>query len=152
MARSAPISRTPAYQQTNPITLVTAACQRLYRARRDALAHELDRHLPGAEVTGIAAGLHAIVTLPGRYGPEPCFLADAARAGVTLRPLSDYRAYRAHGAGAGPEPSDGAVRLVLGYAHLSPAEMDRAVRLLAQARAHRPAAWGGGPGTGGVSG
>src|SRR6201999_2948844 len=39
-------------------------CQRLYRLRRDALVAALAEHLPGARVSGIAAGLHAIVTLP----------------------------------------------------------------------------------------
>ncbi|WP_327293471.1 MocR-like pyridoxine biosynthesis transcription factor PdxR [Streptomyces sp. NBC_01198] len=103
-------------------------CQRLYRARRDALVAALSRHAPGAEVSGIAAGLHAIVTLPERYGPEPRFLAAAARAGVAVRPLSDYRT-AARPAGEG---DDGRVRLVVGYAHLPPEAVARAVRLLVQ--------------------
>ena len=37
--------------------------RRLYRARRDALAAAVSRHLPGARVTGLAAGLHATVRL-----------------------------------------------------------------------------------------
>ncbi|WUH95335.1 PLP-dependent aminotransferase family protein [Streptomyces sp. NBC_00433] len=100
-------------------------CQRLYRARRDALVGALARCAPGAEVSGIAAGLHAIVTLPERYGPEPAFLAAAARAGVAVRPLSHYR--------TSPRPpgeGDGRVRLVVGYAHLTPEAITRAVRLL----------------------
>ena len=41
------------------------AARRRYRARRDALvARRSRRHLPGARVTGVAAGLHAIVRLP----------------------------------------------------------------------------------------
>ncbi|MET8682561.1 PLP-dependent aminotransferase family protein, partial [Streptomyces sp. NPDC004647] len=96
-------------------------CQRAYRERRDALVTAFAEHFPGAEVTGIAAGLHAIVRLPERYGPEPRFLARAVGAGVELRPLSHYGA---------PPPDDGSVRLVLGYAHLSPAEIRRAVGLI----------------------
>nr|WSX72633.1 PLP-dependent aminotransferase family protein [Streptomyces sp. NBC_00899]WSX81298.1 PLP-dependent aminotransferase family protein [Streptomyces sp. NBC_00899] len=100
-------------------------CQRLYRARRDALVAALARYAPGAEVSGIAAGLHAIVTLPERYGPEPRFLAAAAAAGVTVRPLSHYRT------SAGPHTAaDDRVRLVVGYAHLPPEAITRAIRLL----------------------
>ncbi|MDJ0344045.1 PLP-dependent aminotransferase family protein [Streptomyces sp. H10-C2] len=100
-------------------------CQRLYRTRRNALAEALERRFPGARVSGIAAGLHVIVALPARYGPEPRFLTAAAAAGVAVRPLSDYTR-------RGTGGDDGRVRLVMGYAHLSPAEIDRAVRLLPQ--------------------
>lgn len=100
-------------------------CQRLYRVRRDALVAALAEHAPGAEVSGIAAGLHAIVTLPERFGPEPGFLAAAAAAGVAVRPLSDYRTLPGPPAG-----DDGRVRLVVGYAHLPPEGIARAVRLL----------------------
>jgi GntR family transcriptional regulator/MocR family aminotransferase len=64
-----------------------------------------------------------IVTLPARFGPEPEFLARAATLGVAVRPLSDCGG---HAAG------DGRVRLVLGYAHLPPADIERAVRRLAE--------------------
>ncbi|WP_030544753.1 PLP-dependent aminotransferase family protein [Streptomyces albus] len=96
-------------------------CQRAYRQRRDTLVAALRRRFPGAVVTGIAAGLHVIVRLPPRYGPQPRFLARAAAAGVAVRPLSDF--------GTAPD-GDGAVRLVLGYAHLPPDGIERAVGLL----------------------
>ncbi|MGW0292850.1 MocR-like pyridoxine biosynthesis transcription factor PdxR [Streptomyces tuirus] len=102
-------------------------CQRAYRDRRDALVAALDAHFPGSEVSGIAAGLHVIVTLPRRYGPEERFLARAAQAGVAVRPLSAY----AH-APAGPE-EDKEIRLVLGYAHVPPARIAEGVRLMAEA-------------------
>src|SRR5205823_6725325 len=41
--------------------------RRRYRARRDALVVAVRRHLPGARVTGLAAGLHAIVRLPREF-------------------------------------------------------------------------------------
>ncbi|MGH4035038.1 PLP-dependent aminotransferase family protein [Actinomycetota bacterium Odt1-20B] len=97
-------------------------CQRAYRERRDALRSALERHFPGAEVSGIAAGLHAIVRLPKRWGPQDAFLARAAAAGVALRPLSHY------GEADGP-----GVCLVIGYAHLPPARIAEGVRLLAAA-------------------
>nr|WP_246102379.1 PLP-dependent aminotransferase family protein [Streptomyces piniterrae] len=100
-------------------------CQRAYRERRDALTAALVERCPGAVVTGIAAGLHVIVTLPARYGPEDRFLARARGAGVGLRPLSDYGS-----GGAGTAGRDGRVRLVMGYAHLPPSDIVRGVRLL----------------------
>ncbi|MFI6644134.1 PLP-dependent aminotransferase family protein [Streptomyces sp. NPDC050504] len=97
-------------------------CQRAYRERRDALIDALAEHFPGAGVSGIAAGLHLIVTLPARHGPEDAFLRRAKAAGVALRPLSECGTAR---------HDDGAVRLVIGYAHLAPSEIARGVRLLA---------------------
>ncbi|MEV8553517.1 PLP-dependent aminotransferase family protein [Streptomyces glaucescens] len=103
-------------------------CQRAYRERRDALVAALAEHFPGAGVSGIAAGLHVIVTLPERYGPQETFLARMAGAGVAVRPLSDCR-YRPDG-----DPGRaGAVRLVVGYAHLSPGRIREGVRLMAEA-------------------
>ncbi|OSZ56706.1 GntR family transcriptional regulator, partial [Streptomyces pharetrae CZA14] len=103
-------------------------CQRAYRERRDALVAALAEHFPGAEVSGIAAGLHVIATLPERYGPQGRFLARVAGAGVAVRPLSDCR-YR-----PGDDPGKAAaVRLVVGYAHLSPGRIREGVRLMAGA-------------------
>lgn len=100
-------------------------CQRAYRERRDAMVAALDEHFPGTAVSGIAAGLHIIARLPGRYGPEGAFLGRAAGAGIALRPLSDC-------GDAGPE--DGSVVLVLGYAHLGVGDIARGVALLAAAQ------------------
>ncbi|MFG3588613.1 PLP-dependent aminotransferase family protein [Streptomyces sp. NPDC047990] len=98
-------------------------CRRAYQERRDTLVSALAEHLPGTEVSGIAAGLHVIAALPERYGPPDAFLTRAAAAGVAVRPLSDYeRAVRT-----------GGLRLVLGYAHRSPGQLREGVRLLAEA-------------------
>ncbi|WP_309093808.1 PLP-dependent aminotransferase family protein [Streptomyces sp.] len=103
-------------------------CQRAYRERRDALVAALEAHFPGSRVSGIAAGLHVIATLPERYGPEERFLARVAASGVAVRPLSAY----AHAPGGqGAEAKE--VRLVLGYAHVPPARIAEGVRLMAQA-------------------
>ncbi|MEV0253510.1 PLP-dependent aminotransferase family protein [Streptomyces sp. NPDC050732] len=110
-------------------------CQRAYRERRDTLVAALHEHFPGVRVTGIAAGLHVIARLPGRWGPQDAFLARAAAAGVAVRPLSDYGMPTPSLDGGGvPEgaPVDG-IHLVLGYAHLSPARIADGVRLLAEA-------------------
>ncbi|MFJ3672601.1 PLP-dependent aminotransferase family protein [Streptomyces sp. NPDC090106] len=103
-------------------------CQRAYRERRDALVAALAEHLPGTEVSGIAAGLHVIAALPGRYGPEADLVARLTAAGVAVRPLSQC----AH-TPTGDDGDPAAVRLVLGYAHLSPARIRTGVRLLATA-------------------
>ncbi|MFI6862146.1 PLP-dependent aminotransferase family protein [Streptomyces sp. NPDC050421] len=103
-------------------------CQRAYRERRDVLTKALAEHFPGTEVSGIAAGLHVIARLPERYGPEAEFIHRATEAGIALRLLSDCGDARS---------TDGYVGLVIGYAHLPPADISRGVRLLA-------ACWEGG--------
>lgn len=100
-------------------------CQRAYRERRDVLTTALAEHFPGAEVSGIAAGLHVIARLPERYGPEAEFVSRAAEAGIALRPLDDCR---------DPLSADASVSLVIGYAHLPPADISHGVRLLAACR------------------
>ncbi|MFE6363043.1 PLP-dependent aminotransferase family protein [Streptomyces sp. NPDC057806] len=99
-------------------------CQRAYRERRDALVAALEEYFPGSRVSGIAAGLHVIAVLPKRFGPEEDFLARTAAAGVAVRLLS----HCAHARGGHDD-----VRLVLGYAHLSPARIREGVRAMAEA-------------------
>ncbi|MGW3498411.1 MocR-like pyridoxine biosynthesis transcription factor PdxR [Streptomyces sp. NPDC001020] len=106
-------------------------CQRAYKERRDALVAALEEYFPGVEVSGIAAGLHVIARLPDRYGPQDRFLERAAEH-VAVRPLAAY----------GRVADDG-VRLVLGYAHLSPARIREGVRTMALVTR----AWQGGPGS-----
>ncbi|WP_217169685.1 PLP-dependent aminotransferase family protein [Streptomyces sp. AC512_CC834] len=103
-------------------------CQRAYRERRDALVDALAEHFPGSRVTGIAAGLHAIATLPERYGPEERFLARVTGAGVAVRPLAAY----GHGVAGGPAAGK-EVRLVLGYAPLTPGRIRAGVERMAEA-------------------
>ena len=92
-------------------------CQRRYRERRDALIDALAAVLPEVRTSGIAAGLHLIAEFPYPVAPELC-----VRAGVRLRPLSDYTASGA------PDRR----RFVLGYAHLTATEITRAVKRLAE--------------------
>ncbi|GAA4211249.1 hypothetical protein [Actinocatenispora rupis] len=76
------------------------------------------RYLPAARITGIAAGLHAVLVLPG--GDEATLTATARAAGVTVLPLRRF--------GSGPSPG-----FVLGYAHLTPDDVTAAVATLAAA-------------------
>jgi GntR family transcriptional regulator/MocR family aminotransferase len=77
-----------------------------YRRRRDRLAAAL--HRQGLRVTGIAAGLHAVLELPGADN-ERQLIARAAGHGLALQGLESYRA--AGQITAGP----GQAGLVIGY-------------------------------------
>jgi GntR family transcriptional regulator/MocR family aminotransferase len=88
------------------------------RRRRDALLAGLRRHLPQARVTGVAAGLHLLILLPGD-GPDEILAERAAAHGVRVHPLSWHRL----------EP--GPPGLVLGYAANPPDRLAEAAERLA---------------------
>ena len=77
----------------------------IYRRRRDRLVAALRRHAPRVRVSGIAAGLHALVELPDALDEET-IVARAAERGLSLQGLGEY----AHGAHTHPPA------LVVGYA------------------------------------
>jgi GntR family transcriptional regulator / MocR family aminotransferase len=77
----------------------------LYRRRRDRLVAALARAVPDARVTGMAAGLHAVLLLPAGMR-EADVVAAAARRGLALDGMSGFRPRGA----AHPEA------LVIGYA------------------------------------
>jgi GntR family transcriptional regulator / MocR family aminotransferase len=97
--------------------------RRVYRRRRDALIAALARWMPDATPSGVAAGLHVLVTLPALHD-ESEIVGRAHAAGVGVYPLSPFRT-----SGRFDEPP----ALVLGYGTLGPAELERGVRLLADA-------------------
>jgi GntR family transcriptional regulator / MocR family aminotransferase len=77
-----------------------------YRRRRDRLAAAL--HRQGLQVTGIAAGLHAVLELTGTDA-ERHLVARGARHGLALQGLDSFRA-------AGPAAArPGQAGLVIGY-------------------------------------
>ena len=76
-----------------------------YRRRREQLADALREHAPAARMTGVAAGLHAVVELPPGVGEDKAIAAGAAR-GLALSGLAEYAA-----GGAGRAPA-----LVIGFA------------------------------------
>jgi GntR family transcriptional regulator/MocR family aminotransferase len=96
--------------------------RRLYRARRDALVAAVGEHLPGATMSGVAAGLHVMVTLPAVA--EEHVLEEARRAGIALHGVGELRVT--------PDPAAPA-GVVLGYAHLSEPALVRAVAALGEA-------------------
>ncbi|GAA4604935.1 PLP-dependent aminotransferase family protein [Actinoallomurus liliacearum] len=77
-----------------------------YRARRDRLVATLAARAPHIALTGVAAGLHAVLHLPP--GTERSAVEAAARRSIALDGLADFR----HPAATMPAP-DG---LVVGYA------------------------------------
>jgi len=64
-----------------------------YRRRRDRLVHVLATSSPSVKISGIAAGLHAVVQVGGklRAADEPALTSRAARAGLTIQGLNHYR-------------------------------------------------------------
>ncbi len=90
------------------------------RRRRDAVLAALRKHLPPARVTGVAAGLHLVVLLPG--GTDDAGAAARIRAaGLGVQPLSYHR--------IAPGPPG----LVLGHAAHPPDRLREAVRRIATA-------------------
>jgi GntR family transcriptional regulator / MocR family aminotransferase len=103
------------------------AARRRYRSRRDALVAAVEKHLPGARVTGLAAGLHATVRLAEPV--EGIALARAAaRESVGVYPLGyGYMT---------PRPVDDG--LILGYANLAEPAIEEGIRRLAAVLAALP--------------
>ena len=93
-----------------------------YRKQRDALVRALAQELPEARVTGIAAGLHVTVELPGAYD-EAAIRREAVRRGIRLATMLDYRA----------EGAGGPTTLMLGYGHMPEPAMTAGARELAEA-------------------
>jgi GntR family transcriptional regulator / MocR family aminotransferase len=79
--------------------------RKVYASRRDALVAALTEHAPTVSISGLAAGLHLVATLPDGLDIT-AIVAQAAQRGVGLHPMSDFRA---DGAAAPPA-------LVFGYA------------------------------------
>src|SRR5215470_14547490 len=82
-----------------------------YRRRRDRLVAAVRAAAPQVRVTGIAAGLHALLRLPPGQD-EDALVARAARHGLAVEGLSDYRL----GGSSGGAGLDGDPALVVGYA------------------------------------
>ena len=91
-----------------------------YRDRRSALVSGLAGRLPGASVSGVAAGLYAPILLPPGVDEHALVRAAAAR-GLALEGLSVHTA-------ADRAPPG----LVLGFGNLPDAELDRGLRTLVE--------------------
>ncbi|WP_405738000.1 PLP-dependent aminotransferase family protein [Streptomyces sp. NBC_00028] len=110
-----------------------------YRSRRDRLVAALAAHAPHVEVSGVAAGLHAVLRLP--YGTERSAVKAAVWQGVALDGLAEFR----HPAASVRDTpvQDG---LVVGYA--TPSEHAYGAALEALCAALPPGEPGGAPASG----
>ncbi|HWX52324.1 MAG TPA: PLP-dependent aminotransferase family protein [Solirubrobacteraceae bacterium] len=95
--------------------------RRRYRSRRDTLVEAVARYLPEARVTGLAAGLHAILELP-RPVDGLAVMQAARRRSVGVYPLG--YAYM--------EPRAVHDGLVLGYASLTESAIEEGIRRLGE--------------------
>jgi GntR family transcriptional regulator/MocR family aminotransferase len=66
-------------------------CRLTYRRRRDRLVTALRREAPHVRVTGMAAGMHALLELPSGTDEDEV-VARAVRHGLALEGLRSYRA------------------------------------------------------------
>ena len=95
--------------------------RRVYRERRDVLIAALTKWLPAATPSGIAAGLHVLVTLPA--GVDEAELAECAEAaGIRIYPLDEHRIVRS---------ADDPPAILLGYGNLTTPAIEEGVRILA---------------------
>jgi GntR family transcriptional regulator/MocR family aminotransferase len=94
----------------------------IYRDRRAALLSAIEEDLPGAEVSGISAGLHATVRLPTRID-EPAMLDRAFKRGAA------FSFIRPHYMGESPEEST----MLLSYARLNEAQIRAGIKAIAAA-------------------
>jgi GntR family transcriptional regulator/MocR family aminotransferase len=93
--------------------------RKAYAARRTALVRAVQAYAPDVQVTGLAAGLHAVARLP-EDADETRIVARAATRSVGLRGMAHYRL-------------DGATRppqLVLGFGHLTENAIDQGIRVV----------------------
>ena len=74
-----------------------------FRRRRAALLAAIERELPGLRVTGIAAGMHAVLELPPGVRATDA-AAAAATLDVAVSPLNRYRTARPHPARSATAP------------------------------------------------
>ncbi|WP_127791932.1 PLP-dependent aminotransferase family protein [Agromyces sp. LHK192] len=103
--------------ETGALRRHIAATRREYAHRRRLVIQRLDG-CPGAELTALEGGLHAVVTLPSAEASAR--VVDRLRAeGVVVAPLSMYAV---EGALAGP------AGFVIGYAGVSDTALDGALR------------------------
>jgi GntR family transcriptional regulator/MocR family aminotransferase len=95
--------------------------RRRNRDRRDALIAAVARHLPDAHVSGISAGLHALVQLPASFDSQR-LIERAMERSVGVYPLATHLI----------DPPRETDALILGYAGLSEPAIEEGIRRLAE--------------------
>jgi GntR family transcriptional regulator / MocR family aminotransferase len=94
--------------------------RKVYAARRAALVRAVATYAPTVEVTGLAAGLHAVARLPDHVD-ETRIVAEAALRSVGLHGMAHYRLDR----------TSHPPQLVLGFGHLTETAIDEGIRVVA---------------------
>jgi GntR family transcriptional regulator/MocR family aminotransferase len=92
----------------------------VYRRRREILVDALGHHAPDIELTGLAAGFHAVAHLPGHLGEASVIAAARARS-VGLYGMSEYRV---NGDTTPPQ-------LVLGFGNVTDRAIERGIAAIA---------------------
>jgi GntR family transcriptional regulator/MocR family aminotransferase len=99
----------------------------VYASRRRALVEALERHAPGVELTGLAAGFHAVVRLP-EGADEEAVVAAAHERSVGLYGMSRYRI---DGETVPP-------MLVLGFGNVAEGAIERGIAAVGELLQGRP--------------
>ncbi|MGH3379649.1 MAG: PLP-dependent aminotransferase family protein [Actinoallomurus sp.] len=81
-------------------------CRTRYRRRRDRLGDAIATRLPAGRLSGIAAGLHAVLELPGGDISETLLLRHLSSRGVAVDGISYFY----------DRPSEAPLGLIIGYA------------------------------------
>ncbi len=112
--------------------------RRRYRSRRDRVVAGLAAQLPDCCVSGVAAGLHILLTLPGGVTGAAVRAATAERMRVMDLQVcrSEVIGHQTHTAGRFDHEG-----VVLGYGNLADDEVDEAVDLLAKVVRQLGMAW-----------
>jgi GntR family transcriptional regulator/MocR family aminotransferase len=92
----------------------------IYATRRQALADALERHAPGVELRGLAAGFHAVVPL-NEKADEATIVEQAAERGIGV-----YGMAEAHF-----DPASAPPALLLGFSGLHEDAIDRGIAKIA---------------------
>lgn len=98
----------------------------LYMRRRDTLIAALERHFPGSEIAGRRGGMHISWQLPAVCGP-----AARLQKAALMRGIGVYTPENG-GACLSPDNTRHANTLLMGYAAIDEARIDRAVAALAE--------------------
>jgi GntR family transcriptional regulator/MocR family aminotransferase len=103
-------------------------CRIRYRRRRDRLGEAITRHVPSGRLSGIAAGLHAVLELPDTGLSEKRLLGHLVRSGVAV----DGITYFYH------RPVDAPLGIIIGYATPPEHAYNNALDTLIAALRERP--------------
>ncbi|MEV1004867.1 PLP-dependent aminotransferase family protein [Nonomuraea sp. NPDC050202] len=94
------------FLETGALDRHVRRCRTRYRRRRDLLGEAVTRQLPHARLSGIAAGLHAVLRLPQDWDQESALLGFLAGRGIHVEGISPF--YH--------QPAQAPLALVIGYA------------------------------------